>query len=52
MDGFGEVLDVVGVHASHGDAARAEEVDVELLNKSVNLRLGEASVGEHANLQE
>ncbi len=38
IDGLGEVLDVLGRHAGHRDTARAQQVDVVLLDHQVALQ--------------
>jgi hypothetical protein len=50
IDRLGEVLDVLGVQASHADTAVLGHVDVVLLAESQDLRLGQASEREHADL--
>lgn len=50
MESLGNVLHVVGVESGNGDTAVHGEVDVVLLDASLDLSLGEASVGEHTDL--
>ena len=50
VDALGHVVDVGGGEAAHGDAPRAQQVDVPLLHQPLRLGRGEARVAEHPDL--
>ena len=50
VDGLCNVLNVVGVDASHRDAAVFQKVDVPLVNQQLALALGQSCEREHTNL--
>lgn len=47
---LGEIINVVCVQASHGDASILRHVDMRVFANLENLLLGEPSEAEHANL--
>ena len=50
MESLSNVLHVVGVESGNGDTSVHGQVDVVLLDASLDLSLGQSGVGEHTNL--